>query len=285
MKRIIFLTGLSGAGRTTAADILEDMGFFVIENLPATIVGDVIDQMNSDDSARVAIAVDLKDHASIEALFKERDLLREREDIVDILFLDADDDTIIRRFEQTRRPHPYISAGILTKGIELERELLSEVLANADIHLDTTTTNPTQLAQQLSLLFSRESLGTTIVVNSFGFKYGVPRDADFVFDVRFLPNPYWEPQLKELTGLEKTIQEYVRTFPLYSEYIESLKKMLAISIEEFARLGKGFVTVAFGCTGGFHRSVSVAQEIANWLRQQDHRVIIVHREIDASDAE
>lgn len=287
MTRIVFLTGMAGAGRTTSADILEDMGFYVMENLPAAIISDVISGMNDKDKdeARLAIAVDLRDQSSIDTLFSVRNELRESGDTVDILFLDADDDTIIRRFEQTRRPHPYLSAGILTKGIEIERELLSDVLANADIHIDTTVTNPTQLSQQLVTLFSSKPKGTTIVVSSFGFKFGAPRDADFVFDVRFLPNPFWETELKDSTGLETKIQEYVRQFSEYEKYISSVEQMLEVSISEFAQLGKGFVTVAFGCTGGFHRSVTVAHDISIWLRQAGYKVIVVHRELDESEVE
>lgn len=285
MTRIILLTGLAGAGKTTTADILEDMGFNVIENLPTSIVADVVDQMRDSDTVSVAIAVDLRDEESIESLFQLRHDLREQGDNVDILFLDADDDTLIRRYEQTRRPHPHISSGVLTKGIEYEREMLSEVLANADVHIDTSKTNPTQLGQQLATLFGGKATGTTVVVNSFGFKYGMPRDADFVFDVRFLPNPFWEPTLKEKTGLESGIQDYVKRFDLYDEYIASVKKTLDISLREFSALGKGFVTVAFGCTGGFHRSVTVANDIATWLRNEGHRVIVVHRELDASELE
>lgn len=287
MTQIVLLTGLAGAGRTTASDILEDMGFYVMENLPAAIIGDVVAGMNekNDAETRLAIAVDLRDQTSIDTLFAVRQQLRDEGRVVDIVFLDADDDTIIRRFEQTRRPHPYISAGVLTKGIELERDLLSDVLANADIHIDTTITNPTQLSQQLSTLFSGEITGTTVVVNSFGYKYGVPRDADFVFDVRFLPNPFWEPELRDSTGLENKIQEYVRKFEKYEEYISSVKSMLEVSISEFSQLGKGFVTIAFGCTGGYHRSVTVAQDVSNWLRQNGYKVIIVHRELDVSENE
>lgn len=286
MTRIILLTGLAGAGRTTAADIFEDMGFFVMENLPAEIVNDVIVGMrDKNNESKLAVAVDLRDRKSIETLIDTRDKLRAKGEIVDIVFLDADDDTIIRRFEQTRRPHPYISAGVLSKGIELERELLSDMKAECDVHIDTTTTNPTQLSQQLDTLFSTEVKGTTIVVNSFGFKYGAPRDSDFIFDVRFLPNPFWEPDLKESTGLEPEVQNHVRSFEKYDEYIESLEKILKVSFDEFSKLGKGFVTVAFGCTGGYHRSVTVATDIANWLRKEGYKVIVVHRELDGIDFE
>lgn len=284
MARILLLTGLAGAGRTTAADILEDMGFYVMENLPAAIVSDVVAQMNErDDDVSMAIAVDLRDHDSISTLFDVRNELKEAGDIVDIVFLDADDDTIIRRFEQTRRPHPYISAGVLTKGIEIERELLSEVLGNADVHIDTTMTNPTQLGQQLSALFSSTRSGTTVVVQSFGFKYGTPRDADYIFDVRFLPNPFWENSLKDKSGLEIEVQDYVRTYPRYDIFLGSLKTLLETSVTEFSELGKGFVSVSFGCTGGIHRSVTVAQDVSSWFRKEGFKVIVVHRELEVDE--
>jgi UPF0042 nucleotide-binding protein len=285
MARILLLTGLAGAGRTTAADILEDMGFYVMENLPAAIVEDVVGQVHSkkDDDVRLAIAVDLRDKESIETLYGVRKSLRAAGDVVDIVFLDADDDTIIRRFEQTRRPHPYISAGVLTKGIEIERDLLSDVLANADVHIDTTVTNPTQLGQQLSALFSDSRGGTTVVVQSFGFKHGAPRDADYVIDVRFLPNPFWDASLKEKSGLEDDVQKYVRAFTEYGTFLESLEKLLMTSVVEFSALGKGFVSIAVGCTGGVHRSVTVAQDLSALFRTAGYRVITVHRELDVDE--
>ncbi|MFN8015008.1 MAG: RNase adapter RapZ [Acidimicrobiia bacterium] len=285
MKKIVLLTGLAGAGRTTAADVLEDMGFYVIENLPSSIIKDVVNGMNDKEGVRLAIAVDIRDQDSIKHVLQARESLEENGDDVDIVFLDADDDTIIRRFEQTRRPHPFISAGVLTKGIAIERELLGDLLANCDVHIDTTYTNPTQLAQKLSTLFSLEDKGTTVVVSSFGFKHGLPRDADFIFDVRFLPNPFWEPELKDMSGLEKKIQDYVKSYEKYDEYISALKTMLDVSINEFQNLSKGFVTIAFGCTGGFHRSVTIADEIGNWLRSTGHKTIVIHRELDLSEQE
>jgi UPF0042 nucleotide-binding protein len=282
VNRIVLITGLAGAGRTTASDAMEDMGFYVMENLPSLMIKSIVDGIKEarEDEISLAIAVDLRDSKSISTLFETRTLLREEGYSVHIVFLDADEDTIVRRFEQTRRPHPYISSGALTKAIETERQLLSDVLAESDVHIDTTVTNPTQLGQQLGTLFSEGNSGTTIVVNSFGFKYGAPRDADFIFDVRFLPNPFWEPELKEATGLEPQIQEYVRKFENYDSYLESIKNILSISIDEFSKLGKGFVTIAFGCTGGYHRSVTVAQDIANWFGEGEQKVILVHRELE-----
>jgi len=282
MNRIVLITGLAGAGRTTSADAMEDMGFYVMENLPSVMIKDVVDGIKEsrEDEISLAIAVDLRDQRSIEKLFETRAELREQGYSVHIVFLDADEDTIVRRFEQTRRPHPYMSTGALTKAIEKERELLSDVLAESDVHIDTTVTNPTQLGQQLATLFKDENSGTTIVVNSFGFKYGAPRDADFVFDVRFLPNPFWETKLKDMTGRESQVQEYVRGFDKYQEYISSIKNILDISIIEFSNLGKGFVSVSFGCTGGYHRSVTVAQDVADWLEASGRKVILVHRELE-----
>ncbi len=282
MTRILLLTGLAGAGRTTAADILEDMGYFVMENLPAAIVSDVVNQIHESEQieSKIAVAVDIRDEASIRTLFQVRDDLREKGNAVDVVFFDADDDTIVRRFEQTRRPHPYISAGVLTKSIEIERELLSEVLSNSDIHIDTTTTNPTQLSQNLTALFSESSVGTTIVLHSFGFKHGTPRDADYVFDVRFLPNPFWDDELSSMSGLETKVQDYVRSFDQYEQYFKSLTDTLTLSVEEFSKLGKGFVSIAIGCTGGVHRSVTVAIDVASHFRKLGFKVIIVHRELD-----
>lgn len=282
MSHVLLLTGLAGAGRTTASDILEDMGYYVIENLPAGIVIDVVNQMSTSQSQlnRIAITIDIRDIDSIQALIDSRSSLRSKGHNVDLVHLDADDDTIIKRFEQTRRPHPYISAGVLTKGIAIERELLADILVNADVHIDTTTTNPTELAARFNELFGQDSAGMTIVVTSFGFKHGIVRDADFIFDVRFLPNPYWDDELREFSGTDERVQAYVRKYELYNDYLESLKSTLSISLNEFEKLGKSFVAIAFGCTGGFHRSVTVAHDIVEWLKGEGKNVVSINREID-----
>lgn len=282
MSHVLLLTGLAGAGRTTASDILEDMGYYVIENLPAGIVIDVVNQMSTSQSQlnRIAITIDIRDIDSIQALIDSRSSLRSKGHSVDLVHLDADDDTIIKRFEQTRRPHPYISAGVLTKGIAIERELLADILVNADVHIDTTTTNPTELAARFNELFGQDSAGMTIVITSFGFKHGIVRDADFIFDVRFLPNPYWDDELREFSGTDERVQAYVRKYELYNDYLESLKSTLSISLNEFEKLGKSFVTIAFGCTGGFHRSVTVAHDVVEWLKGQGKNVVSINREID-----
>jgi len=285
MANIILLSGLAGAGITTAADVFEDLGYKVMENLPISIVNDVIDQVDQTDGAnsRIVVSADLKTEQDIESLFNLRFILRtkfaEKTDSVDVLFIDADDETIIRRFDQTRRPHPYISAGVLTKGIAKEREFLNAVLEDCDIHIDTTSTNPTQLAAKLQTYFGEKTNSTTIIINSFGFKYGAPRDSNFVFDVRFLPNPYWENSLREFNGLDEKIQEYVCDFKDFDKYINSTYESLKISVDEFVRLQKGYVSISFGCTGGQHRSVTIAEKIRKMFTKDGYSVVTIHREI------
>ena len=286
MANIILLSGLAGAGITTAADVFEDLGYKVMENLPISIVNDVINQLDQTDGAnsRVVVSADLKTEQDIESLFNLRFILRtkfaEKSDSVDVLFLDADDETIIRRFDQTRRPHPYISAGVLTKGIAKERYFLNAVLEDCDVHIDTTSTNPTQLATKLQTYFGEKTNSTTIVINSFGFKYGAPRDSNFVFDVRFLPNPYWEASLREFNGLDEKIQEYVCDFNDYDKYIAATYDSLKISVDEFVRLQKGYVSISFGCTGGQHRSVTIAEVIRKMFASDGYSVVTIHRELD-----
>ena len=286
MANIILLSGLAGAGITTAADVFEDLGYKVMENLPISIVNDVINQLDQTDGAnsRVVVSADLKTEQDIESLFNLRFILRtkfaEKSDSVDVLFLDADDETIIRRFDQTRRPHPYISAGVLTKGIAKERYFLNAVLEDCDVHIDTTSTNPTQLATKLQTYFGEKTNSTTIVINSFGFKYGAPRDSNFVFDVRFLPNPYWEASLREFNGLDEKIQEYVCDFNDYDKYIAATYESLKISVDEFVRLQKGYVSISFGCTGGQHRSVTIAEVIRKMFASDGYSVVTIHRELD-----
>ena len=285
MANIILLSGLAGAGITTAADVFEDLGYKVMENLPISIVNDVIDQVDQTDGAnsRIVVSADLKTEQDIKSLFNLRFILRtkfaEKTDSVDVLFIDADDETIIRRFDQTRRPHPYISAGVLTKGIAKEREVLNAVLEDCDIHIDTTSTNPTQLAAKLQTYFGEKTNSTTIIINSFGFKYGAPRDSNFVFDVRFLPNPYWENSLREFNGLDEKIQEYVCDFKNFDKYISSTYESLKISVDEFVRLQKGYVSISFGCTGGQHRSVTIAELIRKMFSKDGYSVVTIHREI------
>lgn len=286
MANIILLSGLAGAGITTAADVFEDLGYKVMENLPISIVNDVINQLDQTDGAnsRVVVSADLKTEQDIESLFNLRFILRtkfaEKSDSVDVLFLDADDETIIRRFDQTRRPHPYISAGVLTKGIAKERDFLNAVLEDCDVHIDTTSTNPTQLATKLQTYFGEKTNSTTIVINSFGFKFGAPRDSNFVFDVRFLPNPYWEASLREFNGLDEKIQEYVCDFNDYDKYIAATYESLKISVDEFVRLQKGYVSISFGCTGGQHRSVTIAEVIRKMFANDGYSVVTIHRELD-----
>ena len=286
MPNIILLSGLSGAGITTAADVFEDLGYKVMENLPISIVNDVIDQVDQSDgsNSHIVISTDLKTEQDITSMFSLRRDLRnkfsEESDSIDVLFLDADDETIVRRFDQTRRPHPYISAGVLTKGIAKERSFLNSVLMDCDIHIDTTSTNPTQLAKKLQSYFGEKTNTTQIVLNSFGFKYGAPRDSNFIFDVRFLPNPYLEPSLKEFNGLNPLIQEYVSDFPDFDVYISSLYISLKLAIDEFIKLQKGYVTISFGCTGGKHRSVTIAEKIRKLFINDEYSVVTIHREID-----
>ncbi len=286
MANIILLSGLSGAGITTAADVFEDLGYKVMENLPISIVKDVIDQVDQTDesNSRIVVSADLKTEQDISSLFNLRFILRAKfnqdSDSVDVLFIDADDETIIRRFDQTRRPHPYISAGVLTKGIAKEREFLNAVLEECDIHVDTSFTNPTQLALKLQSYFGEKTNTTTIILNSFGFKYGAPRDSNFVFDVRFLPNPYWEPSLREFNGLDEMIQEYVTDFPDFDVYLNSTYISLKLAIDEFVRLQKGYVSISFGCTGGKHRSVTIAEKMKKLFENDGLNVITIHREIN-----
>lgn len=288
MANIILLSGLAGAGITTAADVFEDLGYKVMENLPISIVKDVIDQVDQTDTAnsRIVVTADLKTEDDIKSLFNLRFILRskfaEESDSVDVLFIDADDETIVRRFDQTRRPHPYISAGVLTKGIAKEREFLNAVLEDCDIHIDTTSTNPTQLGAKLQTYFGEKTNITTIIINSFGFKFSTPRDSNFVFDVRFLPNPYWEASLREFNGLDEKIQEYVCDFRDFDDYINSTYRSLKISVDEFVRLQKGYVSISFGCTGGQHRSVTIAELIQKMFTKDGYKVVTIHRELDQS---
>lgn len=284
MSEFIVITGLSGAGRSQAADDLEDLGWFVIDNLPTELIPKVAELAQSPGSAhqKVALVVGLGAH--------EADLLQALGDLrasaaaVRQLFLDASTDVLVRRYEGTRRRHPLLGAGDegLTEAIERERELLEPVKATADVVVDTSDLNVHQLRDRIVELFGDDhpTGGMQTRVVSFGYKHGLPLDVDIVLDCRFLPNPHWVDELRPHTGLDEPVRRYVLDQDEAQDLIRHLRELLATLLPAYVAEGKSYLTIAFGCTGGRHRSVAIAEEVAEILRAQGFDPTVIHRDID-----
>jgi UPF0042 nucleotide-binding protein len=265
---VLIVTGMSGAGRSTVANALEDLGWYVVDNLPPQMLRPLVDLAVHPGSAlpRIAAVVDVRggklfaDLAAIVAELRARDTVR-------VLFLEATDAALVRRFEQVRRPHPLQQDGTLLDGIARERERMLEVRELADIIIDTTEFNIHQLATTVTEIFSAQgSPGVKVTLESFGFKYGIPTDADVVADARFLPNPFWQPELRSATGLDAAVSDYVLAQEGAREFLDAFEALLAPVLAGYARENKRHATIAIGCTGGKHRSVALVQQLAERLR-------------------
>ena len=277
MSEIVLVTGMSGAGRSTASAALEDLGWFVIDNLPLELVGRVSDLAGGGvEYPGVALVVGRGGRVSAEAVLAVVQDLRARQGGVRILFLDAPDDVLIQRYESSRRRHPF-PAPSLADAITGERAAVQVLRDAADLVIDTSTTNPNQLRSRIQEYFStREGPSMRVSVVSFGFSHGMPRDVDLVFDCRFLPNPHWIDELRPLTGLDPAVASYVLSQEPAQHLISDIVDMLGWQLPAFAREGKAYLSVAVGCTGGRHRSVAVAEEIA---RRLPVAATVYHRDI------
>jgi len=278
---LVLLTGLSGAGRSTAARALEDLGWFVIDNLPPRLLAAAVDQVTSTGGLhRIAVVVDVRGGSLFDDLERSLDALLADGADLRVLFLEAGDNELVRRFESSRRPHPLQGAAGILEGLARERALLGDLRARADLVIDTSSLNVHDLRRKVDAAFGgsdRVQLRATVM--SFGFKYGIPVDADIVNDVRFLPNPYWVPQLRELTGLDADVSDYVTALPEAREFLDRMAGMLDLVSDGYLREGKRYVTVAIGCTGGKHRSVAMAENLAARLVKVGVEVLVVHRDL------
>jgi UPF0042 nucleotide-binding protein len=282
MSEYLVVTGMSGAGRSTAAATLEDLGWFVIDNMPSALIAKVSELVDGTGSEmeRVAFVVgrgggDLDDVLpAVDGLVAGRNRVR-------ILFLDAADDVLIRRFEGTRRRHPQAARGVVDS-IADERLLLSGLRDRADLVIDTGELNTNQLRTRLMEVFGGEEPGSTMRTSilSFGFKHGVPLDVDLMFDCRFLPNPYWDESLRSHSGLEPQVRKYVLDRPETTEFLEKLLQLLVMLIPAYMREGKSYLTVAMGCTGGRHRSVVLAEELSRRLDDRGLPTTVFHRDVE-----
>ena len=288
---VLLITGMSGAGRSHAADCLEDMGWYVVDNLPPKLLVPLVDMMTnaagpstkvSDNAAvhKLAAVIDVRSRAYFDDL---NEVLSHLDDLgvrTRILFLDANDDVLVTRYEKVRRPHPLQHGNSLIDGIKEERQLLQGLKEHADMTIDTSRLNIHQLSTKLYEAMVGSGPSTVSVhIFSFGFKYGTPTDADFVADVRFLPNPYWVPSLRELNGQDKAVSDYVLSSSGAMEFLDAYEKALMIAIDGYAKEDKHFVTIAVGCTGGQHRSVATSEALAKRLRAHGLEVSVSAREL------
>jgi UPF0042 nucleotide-binding protein len=282
MSEYLVVTGMSGAGRSTAGATLEDLGWFVIDNMPSTLISKVSELVDGTGSElkRVAFVVG-RGGGGLDDVLPAVDTLEASRHRVRILFLDAADDVLVRRFEGTRRRHPQAARGVVDS-IADERLLLSSLRDRADLVIDTGDLNTNQLRTRLMEVFGEQEPGSTMQTSivSFGFKHGIPRDVDLMFDCRFLPNPYWDESLRSHSGLEPEVRKFVLDRPETTEFLAKLDDLLVMLIPSYIREGKSYLTVAMGCTGGRHRSVVLAEELARRLDGHGMPTTVFHRDVE-----
>ena len=285
VSEFVVITGLSGAGRSLAADHLEDLGWFVIDNLPPELVPKVVELANTPRSSIERVALVVGTGAYQDEVLPMLAWLRSSEARVRIMFLEASTDALVRRYGSTRRRHPLSSSGDkehLTAAIERERGLLEEVKAEADVVVDTTDLNVHELRRRMRNLFAPDEPGhgaMQVTVLSFGYKHGLPLDADLVLDCRFLPNPHWVEDLRPQTGLDDPVREFVLGQPAAGQFLDNLLGLFTQLLPAYVAEGKAYLTIAMGCTGGRHRSVAMAEEVAAQLRTQGYSPSVVHRDV------
>ncbi|WP_423408164.1 RNase adapter RapZ [Heyndrickxia sp. MSNUG] len=281
--QLVIITGMSGAGKTVAIQSFEDLGFFCVDNLPPTLLPKFMELMKESGTKmnKVALVMDLRGREFFDSLFKALDDLAETSWVApQVLFLDADDSTLVRRYKETRRSHPLAPSGLPLEGIRLERELLEELKGRAQTIYKTTDMKPKELREKILEEFSENKQATfTVNVMSFGFKHGIPIDADLVFDVRFLPNPHYIDHMRPKTGLDEEVSTYVLKWSETNKFLEKVTDLLSFMLPHYKREGKAQLIIAIGCTGGQHRSVALAENIAKFF-EKDYHTRVTHRDID-----
>jgi len=272
---------MSGAGRSTATRALEDMGWFVVDNLPPTLMTDVVDYVaQRTGSSKVAVVADVRGGQLFDELQDSLRIVRESGHDLRVLFLEAGDEALVRRFESARRPHPLQRDDSLLGAVQRERNLLGDMRADADLVIDTSALNVHELRRAVEAAFESDNhVALRATIMSFGFKYGIPVDADMVADIRFLPNPYWNEEMKELTGLDSLVSDYVLQQPEAKEFLKHYSDIVRLVQSGYVREGKRFVTIALGCTGGKHRSVAMVEQLARELLMDGIDVRVVHRDL------
>lgn len=281
-SEILILTGMSGAGRSTAAHALEDLGWYVVDNLPPSLLPQLVGKGTGPEGKEYAVVVDVRGGYFFDELVAALDELKKNGSAYRLVFLDATDQMLVQRFESTRRPHPLQGTDRIVDGIAREREKLDEVRSQCDIAIDTTNLNVHQLEKRIGEIFGGGKVqGIRINVLSFGYKYGIPVDSDLVLDCRFIPNPHWIPELRPLTGLTPQVSDKVLSNGGVKEFVKAYVDLVASMVPGYMQEGKKYLTIAVGCTGGRHRSVAVTQEIAKQLNAIDNGISAypTHRDV------
>jgi len=282
IKKCVIITGMSGGGKSAALTVFEDQGYYAIDNLPPTLLPQLLEVLVNNQSAisnGVAAVVDVREETLLNDLHTVVEQLRKNIPELKIIFMDASDETIVRRFETTRRRHPLAGNSTLLDNIEAERKLLAEIKEKSDIVIDTSELVPGGFKAKLLNEVGAKQTNPVVILSSFGFKKGIPQDADYVADVRFLPNPNYIAELHNLTGKDERIREYLRKYEEYETFIAKAVPLLSFVASVYKNTGKAHLHIAIGCTGGRHRSVAVCERLAEELKKDRHEVVINHRDI------
>jgi UPF0042 nucleotide-binding protein len=277
---LVIITGLSGSGKASALKAFEDLGYYCVDNLPVDLIPRFAElAVQSLETRRTALVVDVREGSKLEKLPTIVKSVRRMIPTM-VIFLEATDASLLRRFSETRRPHPFGADSPVRSSLNAERRRLKSIRAIADWVVDTSKFNVHELRAHLTERFQKKSSDKNILVScvSFGFKHGVPEDADLVFDVRFLPNPHFVPEFRPLTGRDPRVAKYIRSFPQTQEFINRISELLVYLLPHYVREGKSYLTISFGCTGGQHRSVMIAEAVGKHLRKAGYRVKVVHRD-------
>ncbi len=280
--RIVFVSGLSGSGKTTAMAALEDLSFYCVDNLPAQLVHQFLDlcAQATPPIHKIALAFDAREEPFLRSFPEVVESLRSQGARVEAIFLECADEILVSRYRETRRVHPLSPAGSAAEGIELERRLLSDVARMADFSIDTTTLNVHQLKAAVVDRVAGGKRSTVLNLISFGFRYGIPRSAELLFDLRFLPNPYFEEKLRSRSGADPAVAEYVLKNCMAEGFFSRLLDLLGFLLPHYDREGKAYLTIGLGCTGGRHRAVAIAESLAGRLREQEREVNVEHRDVE-----
>lgn len=287
--RLVIITGMSGAGKTQVVRSLEDLGYFCVDNLPPTLIPKFAElcQQTSGQVDRIALVVDIRGGEFFNRLLQVLEDVEKQGYMYEMLFLEASDETLIRRYKESRRRHPMAPHGRISEGIIRERERLDQIRGRATHIIDTSNLTTAELRDKINQLFGNEGEfeRMTITVVSFGFKYGIPLDADMVFDVRFLPNPFYVEALRRKSGREREVSEYIWKWPITQQFMEKLGGLVDFLVPNYIKEGKSTLIIAIGCTGGLHRSVFIAEKIYEGLKAKGYKVNVEHRDIKYNTVE